>query len=220
MQQDQPAEARTRPLRLAELLATRLCHDLGGPLSGLVAALGEVGVDPEALTIAGDASRTLRRRLALARAAWGAAGPALPGAELLVLAEGLPHAHKLRLDLAPPLAAATWPPALARVLLNALIVAAESLPLGGAITVRGTPGEATVLALEGRRAAWPEGFGAMLASEEAAWQGVEDAAGLAAPRRLQPALTALLAHDAGIAARLLLGPGREALPPLLLPAPV
>ena len=79
MGDDADASGRGRRVRLAEALAIRLCHDLSGPLGALGAALGEVGAEAEALSLAQEASTVLRQRLALLRAAWGAAPPASPG---------------------------------------------------------------------------------------------------------------------------------------------
>lgn len=202
-------------LRLAELLATRLVHDLSGPTSGLCAALGEARADAEALALAEEAAVTLRRRLALYRAAWGAPA-ALSGSGLRAMAEGLPNAHRLRLDLAGPIEGAVLPPEAARLLLNLLLLAAESLPRGGAVTLEGDPAQDLVLGIEGPRAGWPEGFSAMLTDADAAWTALPSV-----PRgpRLQAALTALLAHRARARLRLLLGAAAEAAPPLLIELP-
>jgi histidine phosphotransferase ChpT len=206
-------------LGLAELISTRLCHDLGGPLAGLVAAMSEAGSDPAALDLARDATRQLRQRLALMRAAWGSPGASLAGSEIAALAEGLPHAHRLRLEIASGIKAKTWPPLVARVLLNTLILAAESLPLGGTIALLGSKQDGLLVTLDGKRAAWPSGLGAMLADAAAVWSAATPAQGLAGLRAVQPALTALLAHEAGIQARLLLGGPAAAVPPLSLRLP-
>jgi histidine phosphotransferase ChpT len=206
---------RSLALRLTELLATRLCHDLSGPLGGLAAALGEVGADEEALPLAKEAAAALRRRLALLRAAWGAP-TALDAAALRDLTEGLPNARRIEIAMQGPIAEATLAPVAARLLLNVLILAAESLPAGGVMALEGDPGSGSgiVLRLAGPRAGWPEGFGAMLADPPTAWAAIA-AAGEARPARLQAVLTALMIHDAGARARLLLGPSAEPAPLLL-----
>ncbi len=57
---DIAVEVANDPLRLAELLAIRLCHDLSGPLGTMMGALEMVADDPEmadeALPLAGEAS--------------------------------------------------------------------------------------------------------------------------------------------------------------------
>jgi histidine phosphotransferase ChpT len=203
-------------LRLAELLTTRLCHDLAGPLSGLGMALGEAPRDPEALALAHDAALALRRRLALLRAAWGEAASALDATELTDLAQGLPNAHRLALvfDLRP--AGADFTPAAGRVVLNALLLAAESLPRGGTLSLSGDPARDVVVAIAGPGAAWPVGLGALLRDPAPAWTAIAAAQGPAGVRGLQAPVTALLAEAAGVRASLLLARAAEPLPPLLL----
>ena len=203
---------RASGLLLAEQLATRLCHDLSSPLSGLLAALGEAGADAEALPLAAEAATVLRQRLALLRAAWGAPA-ALPADALRQLLAGLPRASRLRVELSGPVAAATLTPLRGRLLLNALMLAAESLPRGGGVTLEGDPQEALVLGIAGSGAAWPADLAAMLTDAPTAWDCV--AAGARGARQ-QAALTALLAEDAGARLRLLLGAATEPAAPLLL----
>ena len=205
------AMERDAGLRLAELLATRLCHDVSGPLSGLVAALGEVGTDVEALPLALDAATALRRRLALLRAAWGAPD-GRDAAGLRALLGGVPRPDRLRLEFAGPIATRALPPLAARLLLNALLLATESLPRGGVVTVEGDPAGTLVLGIDGAGAAWPAGLAAMLADADAAWQCLGE--GVRGPR-LQAAVTALLAWQARAPARLLLGAGSAAAAPVL-----
>jgi histidine phosphotransferase ChpT len=216
MGDDADASGRARRVRLAETLATRLCHDLSGPLGALGAALGEVGADPEALPLAQEAAAVLHARLALLRAAWGAAPPGLTGAALADLARGLTNAHRLRLELDPKLRAGAFAPPFARLVLNAILLASESLPMGGTIGLAGDPAREVMVSIVGPRAAWPEGLGRLLADPEATWDAL-DAIGEALPgRRFQAVLTALVAEAAGAEARLLLGPRPEAAPPLVL----
>jgi HAD superfamily phosphoserine phosphatase-like hydrolase len=136
-------------------------------------------------------------------------------ATLRELAAGLPNAHRLQLDLSGPIAGATLSPPVARLLLNALLLAAESLPGGGVVALHGDAADALVLRIEGARAAWPEGLGTMLAGADAAWEAIGEDQGLR-PARLQGVITALLLHDAGAHARLLLAATPELAPPLLL----
>ncbi len=200
----------SRALSLAELLATRLCHDLSGPLGGLAVALEEAASDPDALDLAREAAGALRWRLLLMRAAWGAPAP-LQAAALHDLAAGLVNGHRLHLTLEGPLASATLPALAARLVMNAVLLAAESLPHGGTIRLGGDPGAHVAVHPAGKGAAWPVGLGAVLADPESAW------AALSGGRHgVQAALTALLARDAGVPARLLLSGPADAVPPLLL----
>lgn len=196
-------------LLLAAHLVARLCHDLSGPLHGLSAALAETGEDAEALALAQEAAAALRARLAVLRAAWGAP-VALEADELRRLADGVPQAHRLCVVLAGPIATATLPPAAARLLLNALLLAAESLPRGGTITLEGDPAGQIVLGIEGPGAAWPKGLGALLADPHSAWPLP------APPQPIQAALLARFAAASGARLRLLLGRASEGAAPVLL----
>ena len=203
-------------LRLAQLLASRLSHDLSGPLGGLGAALGEADAEPAALALAHEATLVLRQRLALFRAAWGGA-PAPVGREVLRdLAGGLPNAGRLRVELEALADAPPFAPAAAPVVVNAMLLAAESLAGGGLLAVAGNPAGTVVLTIAGPRAAWPAGLGAMLASPAAAWQALAAPDGRPGLRVLPAAATALLAQAAGVRAALLLAGRAEAVPPLLL----
>src|SRR5258708_36426818 len=73
----------TQSLRLAELLASRLCHDLSGPINTLDGVLELARDDPlmqaEALGEASEAAAVLTRRLRVLRPAWGGAGERMAG---------------------------------------------------------------------------------------------------------------------------------------------
>jgi histidine phosphotransferase ChpT len=203
-------------LRLATLIASRLCHDLSNPLGGLVAALGEIGADDAALTLAQDAALVLRQRLVLLRAAWGEGPAALRRAALRELAGGLPNAPRLQVELDELEDDPAFPPAAARVVVCAMLLGAESLPRGGMLALAGNPAGTVVVTIAGLRAAWPVGFGAMLANADAAWAAVGELAEPAGLRTLPAPVLALLAHEAGVHATLLLAPRPELVPPLLL----
>ena len=203
-------------LRLAALLAARLTHDLSGPLTGLGAALGEAARDPAALGLARDAALVLRQRLALVRAAWGDETPTIVAATLRDLAGGLPNAGRLQLELAALAADTPFAPAAARVVVSAMLLAAESLSGGGMVALAGDPAGTVVVTIAGRRAAWSPGLGAMLANPHLAWEAVDALEPPAGLRGLPAALTALLAQAAGVRASLLLAGATEQAPPLLL----
>ncbi len=203
---------RASGLLLAEQLATRLCHDLSGPLSGLIAALDEGGAETGALPLAAEAATALRQRLALLRAAWGAPA-ALPAEALRPLLAGLPRASRLRVALSGPVAGAMLTPLRARLLLNALMLAADSLPRGGEVFLEGDPREALVLGIDGSGAAWPADLAVMLTDAQAAWDCLSAGARGA---RQQAAVLALMSEDAGARARILLGSAAEPAAPLML----
>ena len=201
-------------LRLAELLAARLCHEVSGPAGTLVGAVDIARTEPgsaaEALDIAADAAAGLAARLRLLRAAWAGAAEALDIAALRALCAGLPR--HVRVDLEGLAADHRFPAASAKVLLNVLLLAAESLPKGGVVVLGEAGPDATLVVARGQDAAWPPGFAAWMADPAPAWRAI----GTAAPRRLQGPLTALLAHDAGARMSFALAADAEAAPPLLL----
>lgn len=203
-------------LRLAHLLITRICHDLSGPLTGLGAAIGEMPEDPMALPIAVDAALALRRRMALLRAAWGEKESELTVDALRDLARGLPNAHRFQVDTGALAPGAAFDPAAARLVVNLMLLAAESLPGGGLLVLAGNPSGQIVATIAGKRACWPAGLGVMLASADAAWAAVDALDGFAGLRFLQGPLTALLAHQSGARAGLLMAAAAEQAPPLLL----
>jgi len=206
-------------LLLAETLATRLCHDLSGQLNALVGAVEMMREDPqltdEAASLAQDAGEAMVRRLRLVRAAWGSGCTAMSVDELCGLLSGVFGRH-LRLDLAGLAKAGAFSPSAARLTLNVLLLAAESLPAGGVVAVAGDPEQDLVVRIDGPRAAWPPGLAGMLADPADARTCLRDCDGIAAARVLQAPLTALIAHAAGLRLTLLLGPATEAAPPLLV----
>ncbi len=164
----------------------------------------------EALDIAAKAAAGLASRLRLLRAAWTGGAEALDITALRALCAGLPR--QVWADFAGLPAEQRFPAGPARVLLNVLLLAAESLPKGGVVTL-GEAGPDTVLVVpRGQAAAWPPGLAAWMADPAPAWR----AATSAAPRLLQGPLTALLAHGAGVRLSFALAADAETAPPLLL----
>lgn len=190
-----PSAAANDALRLAELLAARLCHELAGPLGALAGTLELAIEDADAagFALALEQAAAAAARLRLLRAAWGLPGDTLDVAELRALLVGRPSAARVELDLDGLDSGTAYPPEVARLLLNVVLLATEGLPYGGTIVLAQQPPDQLVVQLRGDRAAWPSSFAAML-------DGV--APGTAEMRDLQAALTTLMARDAGIALRL------------------
>ena len=142
-------------LRLAELLAIRLCHDLSSPLGTLLGSLEMLNEDPEtaeeALALANEVSVTLGKRLRLLRVAWGGSAPALRVDEFAILAEGLPQGRRVTVNLDRLTPTHSFPPNAARLALNVLMLAAESLPSGGVVTLAGDPRAEIQIAISGNR---------------------------------------------------------------------
>ena len=199
-------------LRLAELLCARLVHDLSslaGSVRGVLELANEEASAPsQTLGVASDTAGELMLRLRLYRAAWGPDPQALPVAELHELSRGVTGAHRLTLDTAALPSDTVFPPAVGRLVLNLLLLSAQSLPVGGAIRLAGKENDVFVQIL-GPRAAWPPGMAACLVDEAVTL------ASLTSPRDIQMPLTALMAHASGLRLSMLMGPGGD-VPPLRL----
>ncbi|MGB0747791.1 MAG: histidine phosphotransferase family protein [Magnetospiraceae bacterium] len=129
-------------LKIAELLCSRLCHDLVSPLgavnAGLEAMEEDSGIDPqEARMLAAREAAVLTERLTLYRFAFGLGGDGavpLPNTEV--------HAHCLAIAKGKKAELAwraeypsQWRRDAARLLVNMVILSVEALPRGGLITV-------------------------------------------------------------------------------------
>src|SRR4051794_1670676 len=197
---------------LAQTLAARLCHDLGGAggtLAGTLHLAGGGGAGM--LGLAREAAAALRHRLGLfALAGGGGAGDAGAASRAPLLAAS-PAAPRVgfRLDHLWP--GAELPAALVPLVLNAALLGAEGLPRGGTVTLAGSPAEGLVVGLEGRDVAWPAGLLALLGG------GTAEAALREGPRRVLAPLLLALAAEAGWALSLAQGAGGGAQP--LLPGP-
>lgn len=188
-------------LRLAEILCARLCHDLSGPL-GTVAMALEMATEhleaagpetqdvTETLGMAGEGARTLSNRLRLLRASWGGDGDPMDRARLAGLARGLPG--RVTVDLSGLECVEPLPPAVARLALNLLMLAAEALPAGGRATLSGSLSQGLVLVIDGAHAAWPAGLEVSIARP-----GAIDLSALG-PQGVQAPLTVLLASSVGL----------------------
>ncbi|MFM2148504.1 MAG: hypothetical protein RLZZ187_810 [Pseudomonadota bacterium] len=183
-------------LALAQVVCTRLCHDLGGPagaLSGALEMLGTPGDD--AAEVARDGARIIDRRLRFWRAALGGPGGDLDAAALAQLGEGLTLNRRASLDLSGLAAGVLIPFELTQPLLLAMLVGMEALPRGGVLQVAGNPARRLTLLPEGPNAAWPPDLAALIAGEAPALT----------PRALALPLLAATAAMAGV--RLVLEPG-------------
>lgn len=142
------------PSDLAFTLCARLCHDLAGAAGALSGSLEMAAgsADADALSLALDCARELTAKLRLLRLAWGTVGESPPIADLVA---GLPGVDRLRVDVAGMGELADAP---RRLVANLLLLAAQSLPRGGAIRLSGHAA-AMSLAIEGPRAAWPQALG-------------------------------------------------------------
>ena len=206
-------------LFLAEVLAMRLCHDLSGQMNALAGAIEELrdteAPDRDTIELASDASASLVHRLRLARAAWGRSDSPMAVDEWRELVEVMPR-RGVALDLDGVNENGIFAPAAARLALNVMLLATESLPAGGTVRVAGEPDQDLLVRIQGPRAAWPAGFAAMMADPAEAIDHLGRNEGVTAARMLQASLTALIAHATGQRLSFLLGPAADSAPPLLV----
>ena len=176
-------------LRITELLAARLCHELVSPIGAINNGVELLQEDPD---FAADAAGLIEqsavqatRRLQFYRIAYGSTAP-IPAeqgrkAALDLFAEG-----KVECD---------WPPSLApgvgaKLTCNFMLVAAEALPRGGRLTLDGGPTNTLEILAAGDGARLPPHLPQALARALSA--DALDA------RSVQAAFTGALAHRAGL----------------------
>ena len=132
-------------MRVMELLASKICHDLVSPVSAInngVELIEDIGgsVVDEAMKLIGDSGATAARRLRLFRMAYGRAGSeeSLKIPDVRQVAEQYLSTGKITLE---------WPEHLPnadlgtqrgflKTLLNLIVLAEESLAYGGTIAIR------------------------------------------------------------------------------------
>jgi histidine phosphotransferase ChpT len=131
------------PLDLAALLCSRVCHDLISPTGAIVnglEVLEEKGSDEETKTFALDlikkSARTASARLQFCRLAFGAAGSV--GAQIDLgdaQAMGSAFIEDGKIKLTWNLPRVLLPKNRVKLLLNMLIIAGQTIPRGGTLTV-------------------------------------------------------------------------------------
>jgi histidine phosphotransferase ChpT len=137
-------------LRVVELLASRLCHDLISPIGAVnngMELLEESPDDPETVTdavgLAGGSARQASTLLQFYRIAYGQAGRRGAGGteDLLDLARGYAKARKSEIAWPVDERWADVGPEAAKLTLNMIALGAEALPRGGTLTVALSAGE-------------------------------------------------------------------------------
>ena len=195
-------------LDFAALLVSRVCHDLVSPVGAVVNGL-EVLEDETDMAMRADALRLIAAsaeqaaaRLQFARIAFGAAGSAgaeLDLAEVGRILSGLMKGGKVELTWEAQ--AVNWPKDWAKLLMNAVLVAADSLPRGGKVYVE-THGDASAPKFAIRSSGTvvrltPEVEGALKGEPAAALDG----------RSIQPYLTYQLSQGLSSALKVAVGEG-------------
>src|SRR3982750_642194 len=187
-------------LDLASLLCSRVCHDLISPTGAIVNGLEvlEDGADAETKTFALDlikkSARTASARLQFCRIAFGAAGSAAAQVDLgdaETMARGFIEDGKI--SIAWNLPRALLPKNRVKLLLNMLVVASQTIPRGGTLTIDSiVVGDTTgfKITAAGLNARIPQAVPALL--EGNSENGTVDA------HAVQPFYTGLLARACGL----------------------
>ena len=125
-------------LIVLELLASRMCHDLVGPIGAVnagVELLDEGGFDREALGLLGRSAGQAQQRLQLYRFAFGCGGEGQPLDKLYQAAEStLGREGRIRFEW-PALDRLGAVPGMGRLCLNMVMLGVEALPTGGIVEV-------------------------------------------------------------------------------------
>ncbi|MCC7046096.1 MAG: histidine phosphotransferase [Alphaproteobacteria bacterium] len=136
-------------LRIAELLCSRLCHDLVSPVGAVnngVELMEEFGgASDEAMALIGTSGRQAARRLQYYRIAFGLAGSQIAQSldDVKGMIAGFLEGGKATIEWEPA-AQAPETPGWGKLLLNLVALASEALPRGGTlrIAVAGEDGKA------------------------------------------------------------------------------
>ncbi|MDB5653733.1 MAG: hypothetical protein JWQ94_1346 [Tardiphaga sp.] len=186
-------------LELAALLCSRVCHDLISPVGAIVNVLEVLDDNPNpedkefALYLIRKSAKTASARLQFCRLAFGAAGSA--GAQIdLGDAEKMARGHledaKTKIEWNPT--RAYLPKNKVKLLLNMLVIAQQTIPRGGVLTVDQVSEGDTLgfrVNATGLNARLPQNIVALLSADHA---GQVDA------HAVQPYYTRLLAEACGL----------------------
>src|SRR6201981_1913589 len=185
-------------LELAALLCSRVCHDLISPVGAIVNGLEVLDDNPKpedrefALELIRKSAKTASARLQFCRLAFGAAGSA--GAQIdlgdaQAMARG--HIEDGKVSITWNLPRILLPKNRVKLLLNMLVIAQQTIPRGGMLTVDPI-GEGETMAFRvtssGLNARLPQNIATILASSAHA----------ADAHAVQPYYTRLLAEACGL----------------------
>src|SRR5437868_7670025 len=186
-------------LELAALLCSRVCHDLISPVGAIVNGLEVLDDNPKpedrefALDLIRKSAKTASARLQFCRLAFGAAGSA--GAQIDLgdaqnMAKG--HFEDGKITIAWNLPRLLLPKNKVKLVLNLLVIAQQTIPRGGVLTVDPI-GEAETggfrVAASGLNARMPQNIADLLGGAQ---HGAIDA------HAVQPYYTRLLAQACGL----------------------
>jgi histidine phosphotransferase ChpT len=129
-------------MQVAELLASRLCHDLVGPIGAVNNGMElledeDLGMSEDAIQLSASSARQAANLLQFYRLAYGMAGGRI-GADfgaLQELAAGFLASSKATLDWTAEQPVGDAPEGLGKLLLNLIVLGEECLPRGGTLGV-------------------------------------------------------------------------------------
>ena len=186
-------------LELAALLCSRVCHDLISPVGAIVNGLEVLDDNPKpedrdfALDLIRKSAKTASARLQFCRLAFGAAGSSSAQIDLgdaLTMAKG--HIEDGKCTIAWNLPRLLLPKNRVKLLLNMLVIAQQTIPRGGTLTVDPI-GEGETMSFRitatGHNARLPQNIVTLLASDQ---EPSVDA------HAVQPYYTRLLAESCGL----------------------
>ncbi len=201
-------------LILGELLCARLCHDLAGAIGAVgtgVELLGDEGDGSgdgsEAFALLAGSAQAAIHRFKFLRLALGGGGGALPMAQLRDVAGNFLAASgtggsAIALEWGEGDPAAKWDAEAAKLLLNLILLARDSLPRGGVVRVEVAAGEKVFARVEARgRGAQPTGAATALKATDLSGLGPRGAQGYYAAKlakRLGWAINYEDSHDSMI----------------------
>ncbi|MBR1222471.1 histidine phosphotransferase [Bradyrhizobium sp. U87765 SZCCT0131] len=191
-------------LELAALLCSRVCHDLISPVGAIVNGLEVLDDDPKeedrefALSLIRKSARTASARLQFCRLAFGAAGSAgavIDLGDAQNMARG--HFEDEKTKITWNLPRVLLPKNRVKLLLNMMVIAQQTIPRGGMLTVDAV-GEGDTMTFtirsQGLNARIPQAIADTLAATHAAVDA----------HAVQPYYTRLLAQSCGLTVTLTL----------------
>jgi histidine phosphotransferase ChpT len=128
-------------LRVAELLASRLCHDLVGPIgavgNGLEILADDAAMAEDAMKLTASSARQASNILQFFRLAYGMAGTRVGAdySQIRALSAALLENSRTKLDWTAVQAPEGAPDGIAKVVLNMIALGQEALPRGGRLSV-------------------------------------------------------------------------------------